>query len=211
MIGDRITSMSETVDANMNFEFIQTGPKVTSEQLDQFEGESHVELPNDYRQFLLTQNGGVVNGNAEFEHNDRVYRVPSFVQLMESTGAGLRRTLWETRQINVGGLLPVASTMNNDSICVGIEGQSGIHLAVWLRENGVATGVKVEFVADSFDDFIKKIVGAPKQTSRIEEIGKFGTKNDLEEYLAGGGDLDACGEQGDTILAKRLSMKISRL
>jgi hypothetical protein len=81
-------------------EFSETGPPVTKADVDAFEAEIDSPLPEDYRRFLLTTNGGVPSDNTVDEPSQEIVGIEGFFCLGVESGelsmAGALR-VWNSR------------------------------------------------------------------------------------------------------------------
>ena len=190
--------------------FTESGPKLTPDEIEAFEQEIHGQLPDDYKQFLLKCNGGFTEPPVGIRWREEIDEVPYFVPLLADPRRGVRRGLSDLREFDVEGFLRIASTMDEQDICLDFRDKVGaVWLAVYSYENDVAVEATMRPFAKSFTAFMNKLIEIEVPYCRIEDLGKNGTIEELEEYLAEGNLIDAVGKNDLTILCE--SIKFSNL
>ncbi len=188
----------------------RSGPPLTAQEISAFEQEIGGRLPEDYKQFLLARNGGLTEPWVGFLWKGEMQRVGEFRPLLRPGDRGVRPALQSLRELNTDGFLPVASTLNEQEICVAFRGNVG---AVFLTEYTYKTVFRGDLVpiavtmtplARSFTEFLDMLVEIPDPYCRIEDLGKQGTPDDLAQYLEEGNSIDAVGKNGFTIICEAI-------
>jgi cell wall assembly regulator SMI1 len=180
-------------------------PALTPEVLNAFEDEIGGRLPDDYKRFLLKSNGGWNEPTLGLHWNGELHKVPDFCRLLATDEIGIRRALRNLREMNIDGYLPITSTQNGEDICLDFRDNIGtVWLLVYFYENDVPVDATKVYIAESFTEFLKRLVEMPEPYCRIEELGKRGTETDLEAYLAEGNSIDAVGKNGHPIVREAI-------
>lgn len=189
----------------MNFSLKDPGPSLTREEIEMFEQEIGGQIPGDYKQFLLACNGGVTEPTVGLSWNGKVEKVPYFDPLLPTSERGLRCALANLHELNIEGLLPITSTQNMDDICLSVQEDVGrITLAKFVYENEIPVGANMFRLAGSFTEFLDSLFPIPVVYCPIEDMGKQGTPEDLDRYLAEGNSIDEVGKNGFTIICEAI-------
>ena len=190
--------------------FKLSGPKLTIDELKAFEREIDGRLPDDYKRFLLRCNGGLAEPPVGFRWRGKIREIPHFKPLLPGSKSGLRSGLSYLREFDIDGFLLVAVTMGEPDICLDFRDKIGaISLAVYSYENEVAVKATMEPFAKSFTEFLDKLVEIEVPYCRVEDLGRNGTPEDLEKYLAEGNLIDAVSKNDHTLLCE--SIKFSNI
>jgi ankyrin repeat protein len=181
------------------------GPPLTSGDIKAFEREIDGRLPEDYKRFLLMSNGGMAEPTLGFRWNGKVNKLPGFKMLLPSPDKSLRRALRNLRELNVDGYLPIASTMNDEDICVAFRGNVGeVSLALYEYDNEVAMGAFMMPLANSFTEFRNMLFEIPEIHCPVQELSRQGTPEDLDHFLAEGNSIDTISKNGFSILCEAI-------
>lgn len=198
-----------TMTTKVNLE--HSGPPLTLEIINAFEEEIRGRLPDDYKHFLLARNGGSCEPLLGLPWEERVERVCRFMKLLPTADQGIRRNLADLRELNCDGYLPVADTFNDQLICIAFRGdKSGAaYFTVYkyralFRRDLVPIAVRMAPLADSFTEFLERLVEIPEPSCRIRDLGERGTPDDLAQYVAEGNSIDAVGRYDSTILCEAI-------
>jgi hypothetical protein len=154
------------------------GPTLTETALEEFEREIGDRLPDDYREFLLECNGGVIaRRNDGVLHHPTTCPVDSFWGLHEDR-PGARRSLRCWFQLLRGrlpeGLLEISSDPFGNPLCIGLSESCRGRICYFLHEeeyqdpdwDGRIESLKyISFVADSFTEFV-----AGLHFARLEDV-----------------------------------------
>ncbi|WP_425617269.1 SMI1/KNR4 family protein [Anatilimnocola sp. NA78] len=188
------------------------GPSLAPGDLQAFEREMGGQLPADYQAFLLAKNGGVAEPCLEMDWNGHIHKIPAFLKLLPLPDEGIRMVLKDLRELGVEGLLPFLSTLNGENICLSFRNDPGtVWFAYNLRDNQVRVAVKLVRLASSFTEFLGLLREVEEPHCRVEELGEYGSEQDLDAYLAEGNSLDEIGKHGFTILGEAIKHRNSEL
>ena len=122
-----------------------------------FEAKRGFRLPGDYREFLLTANGGKPDPCAfQLALRSGPY-TDSLVHWFHALGDDLESIADEMHRRIPPELLPIASDPGGNLVCIGVEGDARGKVYFWDHEHEVyPTGwSNVDLVADSFDAFLR--------------------------------------------------------
>jgi len=205
---------AEKMGKKMNIE--DPGPLLTIEQITAFEKEIGGRLPEDYKQFLLSHNGGWCKPEVGIPWVDSVHIIPYFSPLLPAgERAGIRSRLRVLSNLNpekTDGYLPIASTLSDCDICVAYRGKNAgaIFITAYkfkiehANDDLIPIDVTMVQLADSFSEFLDYLVEIPDPYCPIEDLGKSGTDDDLARYLAEGNSIDALSKNGMTIVCEAI-------
>ena len=181
------------------------GPALTLDEIEAFEQEIGGRLPDDYKRFLLTSNGGMAEPEVGFRWNNTVHEVPSFYRLLPTPDNGLRRGLSNLREFNIDGFLPIASNFDEQQICVAfLENVGEVSWAMFAYDDDIPVDATMVPLASSFTEFLNSLFVLPILYCPVVELGEHGTLADLTDYLAGGNSIDAVGKHGSTIVGEAI-------
>jgi SMI1 / KNR4 family (SUKH-1) len=138
----------------------QTFPPTSPAQLDEFERDEGVQLPAEYREFLLTSNGGRPHANVD---------VPEFMEVVVNDFFGLQageeydlrgeRAMYEDRI--PPGTIPIAGDPGGNLFLLSVDGDSKGAVYYWDHEEEPQDGgtdwsdfENVYRIAASFDEFL---------------------------------------------------------
>ena len=134
---------------------------ITEAELATFEQELDLELPNDYRQFLLVHNGGVPTPDLyDFKMDSFIYEgcVTRFLGLREGERYSFSRYLKTYQKRLPANLFPIALDLSVDLICVSTSGNDYGRVHFWDHNWEITDGKpdysNVHFVANSFTEFL---------------------------------------------------------
>jgi hypothetical protein len=94
------------------------------EQISAFEKEIGLSLPGEYKQFLLSENGGICEPKLGLPLAGTMHTVPGFLSLFPSEDYGIRQALRSCRNFKprtFRGYVPIASTTSECDICIACE------------------------------------------------------------------------------------------
>ena len=135
----------------------------------EFEQLTKLELPNEYKKWLLTYNGGKpkIEDTFYFIHpidkNEKVGGINYFYALYEGEVSNLYKTYITFLNRIPAELIPIADNGCGDQICLGIKGKHLNKVYFWGHENEVMEDNKepwwdnVYLIANTFADFINKL------------------------------------------------------
>ncbi len=166
----------------INLEF--TGPPLSLEQLGEFENEVDGHLPDDYKHFLLNNNGGMAEPHLAFQFNGAEHTIPAFDMLLPQPDDGLRLGLDYLRGFGISGFLQIASDLNEQDICLQVSGKDH---AIFIASHEYAEDVPIDAtmtkITDSFTDFLDMLYEVPDEICPIERLGRSGTPDELSTAL----------------------------
>jgi len=181
------------------------GPALTPGEIEAFEHEIGGRLPDDYKRFLLASNGGMAESALGLRWNNTVHVVPGFFQLLPTPDSGLRRGLWELREFNIDGFVPITGNLDEQDICLAFrENVGAVYWAMYEYEGDTSVGATIVPLAGSFTEFLNSLFVIPVVYCPIVNLGEHGTLADLAEYLAEGNSLDAIGKHDSTIVGEAI-------
>ena len=198
-----------------NIHLTHSGPALTLGQINEFENEIGGQLPEDYKHFLLTHNGGVSKPKLGLPWTGDVHTVGAFLSLYPAAeDSGIHNYLRHLSDVNpkeVKGYIPIAWTTSECQICIAYRGSNAgkvFYTAFKYRfanKDMIPIDVTMVPLADSFTDLLDYLVEIPDPYCRIEELGKSGTADDLAQYLADGNAIEALGKHDLTILSRAIA------
>lgn len=137
-------------------DFDETGKRTTSENVRRFETTLGIELPADYKSFLLQINGGYPSDDLEFNigDNDSQSVLSHFYMLGRSNDDIISLEECIDDFVQTGRIsqnyLPIADDAFGNQICLGICGGEYGQVFFWDHENNSQRMVKI---ANSFRSF----------------------------------------------------------
>lgn len=210
-----LITVKDTKNMTRQLTLEYSGPPLTPEEIDAFEREIDGRLPNDYKKFMLAHNGGAPRPELGLSRNGELKELPLFSSLMPSTADyGLRKTLQYLQELNpvtTKGFVPIAGLMGGEDICLAVRGKVGaVFYTVFkyrVEDDGdeIPIDVTLEPLAGSFTEFLDSLTELPPPPyCRIEDLGRHGTPEDLEKYLAEGNSINAKGKNNWTIICEAI-------
>jgi hypothetical protein len=195
----------------------ERGPKLSEKEVEQFEREIGARLPEDYRWFLLTFNGGCYYEEYIIEFDTPGGPVGSAIagfsfcslNVVDSASGGDLRWLRETHDGRVpDGMIPIGNA-GTDLILLDTACGSGLYL--WVRDREMRVEHPNDnrfFLAQSFSDFANEChyLAIDEQEAEALEIDEPFRSIDLrrhdllEQYLDDGFALFETNDRGQTLL-----------
>ena len=126
-----------------------------------------VKLPDDYKEFIKKENGGIPSKRYfHFEHNEKV--IDRFLAILAISGEkteedydiGVVSTQLEGRIVfdedNVGmQLIPIAALFGGDFVCLNyVEDSEKPSICIWYHEESYELEPAIEFLANNFTEFL---------------------------------------------------------
>lgn len=182
------------------------GPPLTLEQVNMFEREIGGRIPDDYKTFLLANNGGFPDPPVGFNWKGQVLEVTGFDSLLPSPLGGLRGNLLRLRELGMDGFLTVSGSLWKNIYLSFREPVGGLYIRTGstVDKHGEEVGLLMEPLASSFSAFLHSLTEIPVSYCRVEELGSKGGAEDLTQYLAQGQDLNAVSKNGMTIICEAI-------
>jgi hypothetical protein len=200
---------------NMTINLENSGPPLSIDDIAAFEREIDGKIPDDYKQFLLAHNGGFCEPELGLLRESQLEIIPYFDSLLPATeDAGLRYALRRLREVSpakVDGYVPIARATSGRDICLAYKGlragavfYTEFEYKTVFRGDLVPIDVTMVPLADSFTDLLGQLTEIPNPYCRIEDLGKNGTPEDLDIYLAEGNSIDEIGKNDVSILCEAI-------
>lgn len=142
-------------------------PKLNEQIIQREEKMWRIELPSDYRQFLLKTNGGVPQ-KREFKFNNHEYMIISFLCILEDTEhnefgvydidvvlSQIEERLTDNEDLVGCELLPIAELFAGDYLCLDFkENKDNPSICIWDHEESGELEPVTYKVADTFSEFV---------------------------------------------------------
>lgn len=156
----------------MNIEFEYSFKPISIQDINAFENKYKCSLPQDYKQFLLVNNGGKTNKRRKFKTSDETkegYIISSimlFFPLIEHDGVGVEQ---KYQQYNVGKIIPkkffpIGEDPRRNLICMSLDGSDkGLiyHCEMdyfdYLKEGCELEQQHIKLIATSFSKFLNSL------------------------------------------------------
>jgi ankyrin repeat protein len=178
---------------------------ITNEDLDALEAEFDIVLPASYRTFLLRNNGGQPpSSKAMLRWENTSYYIQCFYAITDASAAvSLRRHITEMSSELPEGSIPIGAE-SDGTLLLALSNGKVHHMnrslyfsAERLRLNDLPV------IATDIDTLLSNLEGkdTPPREDVIGDIGRWADLEELDRYLAAGGDINACSEDGETIVA----------
>ena len=209
----------------MNITILDSGKFgiATEEDVAEFEKQLKTSLPADYRQFLLTHNGGMPEASVfriNYELGEGI--VNDFFGLHDGPNyASLR---WH-QEISRGRmpdiLLPIGGDPGGNLICISLGTEDKGAIYFWEHEFEGDEGEEPIFdnvyrIADSFSQFLNELTPEPDEEfeDELEEACSKGNLDVVKAFLAAGGDVNRTNQYGHSLIqtaAARGQLAVVRL
>jgi hypothetical protein len=141
----------------------KTGPDLSEEELAAFEMDKNVQLPEDYRNFMLRYNGGQpVPKSFNFPESESGSSVGVFYPIKKDGTNSLQFVMQQFEGRVPEELLPVAGDMFGNQICLGLEGENRGKVFFWDHEmepleGGEPDYANIRLLASTFDEFLDSL------------------------------------------------------
>ncbi len=148
-----------------NLEIYESYPLINEQNLNEVERQLGIELPDDYRNFLLSHNGGSPKLNIFPIAGDIIGNrgmLNRFLCIQEGDDDDMRVYV-QTYQDRVPlNLLPIAYDPGGNLICLSVDGLDKGKVYFWTHEEECEEGESpsynnIYFVANSFNDLINSL------------------------------------------------------
>lgn len=162
-------------------------PPMTTAYLDDFEHQSGVKLPPEYRDFLLLHNGGAPEPDAfpiSDNPSDSHALVAWFLGQDVEDDVDLLTFYQETRGRMPDHLIPIATDPGGNLICLSVTGETIGTVYFWEHEEEAEEGEppteeNLYFVASSFSEFLASFTDL-SDTEEEEETDLLDEESDSE-------------------------------
>jgi hypothetical protein len=148
-----------------------TLPPAPQDQLEAFEAELGARLPEDYRQFLIRTNGGVIRGWYRFKGRTPrgeiwhayLHHICGFREELHFSLRFMRSCGLSPHSGLPHSLLAVMDDPGGNAICIGLHGEQRAKVYFWIHDElpdpeewdgQVETASNVILLADSFTEFV---------------------------------------------------------
>lgn len=146
----------------MSIEFRRSRPALTESDLAAFEERLHIKLPQDYRNFLLVNNGGkprLKTFPIQNNPSDTHAYIEYFLCICEDDIYDLSIWIRRYRHRVPMQMIPIAIDPGGNLICLTISGENPNKLYFWDHENEVEQGSQpwdknLYFIANNFTELI---------------------------------------------------------
>lgn len=144
-------------------EFETTGPTITAADVDDFEAAIGTPLPADYKQFLLTVNGGIPTDSDVNEPTQRVVGIVGFFSLAVPSGdLSMQEALRTWRNRYPGWMLPVALCQGSCLLLLTLNSDYEGEVVYWdhdaeSEDDEPPTIDNLSHVADSFTELLDSL------------------------------------------------------
>jgi cell wall assembly regulator SMI1 len=131
---------------------------ITENDIASFEAEIGNKLPADYKEFLLTYNGGMPSKCRFLISEEQGYTSAElFYGLTDDKDYGLRRNYSLFRIYNDvhQTIIPIAEDAGGNRICIGLSGENNNKIYFWDHEQ--SKGKNLFFICQGFSEFLKKL------------------------------------------------------
>lgn len=187
--------------------FSKTGIPLNENDILGFEEVLGCSLPDDYRVFLLSVNGGEQpKPETFFIETGEGTTLKSLYSLKEGPSLLLEYQIGSFEGTLSDSLLPIGLDICGNHILMNLKGadrgQIYFHYHDRGRINPDDDFEPVYFVARSFNDFLSSLKPNPRKTEKdeIETLGESGNRSDLLEFLSNGNDIEKTNKYGRTLL-----------
>jgi len=144
--------------------FENAQPPVKLEDINKFEKEIGHQLPSDYKEFLLKQNGGKPSTRRYITKDGAVESsVIMLLPLADIDSANLRRNYLIFNKANLipRNLLPIAEAIRMHQICISLYGEDVGAVYHWLADDEdeeiIPSYDNMYLIAGSFTEFINSL------------------------------------------------------
>lgn len=148
----------------MKIEVDEAFDKLTEADILQFEIKWGIILPPDYKQFLLKNNGGKPNPNkfkVDIRGFENCSRVRCFFGIHKNDKHDLSEHIQRYKHMLPTNLLPIASEIASDLICLSVNGNDYGKIyfwdSNWIVTDRVPDYSNVHFLANSLLEFFDKL------------------------------------------------------
>lgn len=166
----------------MTISYARTGPEVSDDRLALAVG---TELPHDYRDFMLTQNGGVLTETAHLHGDDSGASVRAFLIVddpQETGGFDIDDYLRTYEGRYPGGFLPIAVDASSNLILLDTGYDHPGSVWFWdhegeADENEPPRTDNITKIADTFTDFVDALTTelSAEDQAKIDRMVRSGT------------------------------------
>jgi len=177
---------------------------LTSNDVAIFEFQSKCKLPEDYRAFLLSFNGGVPSPENFDMKGEGACSIHEFYGIdVAHSEKGLSGAIATFHGRIKKGFIPIAADPYGNQICICISGRNRGKVYFWDHEyeGRIFYFRQITLIADSFNKFINNIYEYESaDESPITRIVRLGSVDDVVELLESGYQIESLDKYGRSIL-----------
>ena len=180
------------------------GMPITDKEVAQLEEQIGCRLPDEYRTFMLKNNGGRPNKSI-FKYKEANTLCGSTIKMFFSIGKG-EHTIEKARRIYEGRIpdivLPIASDSFGNIVCIGLQGRNRGKMYFWDHELELMRWNLNPIICTDFKDFLKRLEAPKKEPiTEYERMFVDGSIDELKAKINMGMPLDGGKPQRGVVLA----------
>jgi len=151
----------------MNINIVESKKILTVEVLQKFEDTIGVQLPSEYKEFLLLHNGGILEPDMGFKFKSQIKNIDEsmiglFYSLYDGEYGSLLKEFNNYQQYVADDMLIIASDPGSGLILLGISGEKQGKVYFWMQDFEPVGEYESEcktfaLVADSFNEFLSSL------------------------------------------------------
>jgi hypothetical protein len=152
----------------MDFQLNESYEPITSEKINNLENKTDINIPLNYKEFLLKNNGGYPKKRGflyRVQTNGRRAVVNKFLGIHDGENNNLYKYLitYKIREKRLpSNLIPIANDPGGNLICLSINGEDVGKVYFWDHDLEAEEGQEpdysnVYFIADCIEDFLKDL------------------------------------------------------
>jgi len=182
-----------------------TGPQLTRFDFYRLELDMGAPVPEDYREFLITANGGFPEPELAFKWRLESRRLNAFWQLLPDANQGIRNKLRYMREMRADGILPIGGSADSDIGLLFKDKSHGVVFVEYIYRDDFPIGAKAYPLAESFTAFLNSLIVLPLDP--IVELAKHGTPEELAKYLEKGHSIDELSKHKLSLLCEAIKFR----
>lgn len=165
----------------------EAGVAISASAVEELELLTGHALPLDYKLFLLKYNGGIPR-YSHFKTKNVFLDITCFLTIEKGNVYDLLTTRMQiSDRIDVDKYLPIAETGEGDMAVLGFM-NGGIYF--WQHDQAVRCDSEYDemvYLSPSFSNFIDCLYAPPSDEIEVDRIGKHGSVDEMNRYLATAG------------------------
>ncbi|HEU4323598.1 MAG TPA: SMI1/KNR4 family protein [Roseiflexaceae bacterium] len=133
------------------------------EELKLFEDEFNISLPEKYKNFIITHNGGrPEKGIFQIQSMDDIGILNWFFGVNVKSNYDLAKHIRDYKEYLPSGIIPVAEDPGGNFICISVEPENRGAVYYWDQEDDVFKGGEPSYkylhqIAEDFEDFVNNL------------------------------------------------------
>lgn len=188
--------------------YSRSGPRISEAIVEEFEMVANVELPADYRLFLLTINGGAPSLDTFRISGNRKSLLQYLFHLGdEQSYYNLKKRFLNHKEEIPLGYVCIGIDLGGNLVCLSIDKGESTYGAVYFWDHDINSLLAdrsdtVVQIAENFAAFNESLFGNryDVEFDEIERLGKSGLPEEVKEYLSSGGTLVDRNQYGRSIV-----------